>query len=75
MDLASSSSGAAAILFPALQQVCSLFHPSSFLHGATGDRPPPAPPRIVIHRPSICEGQRYEGGHERKKANQRGEMR
>lgn len=37
MDLASSSSGGTAILFPAMQQVHSLSHPSSILHRATGD--------------------------------------
>lgn len=73
MDLASSSSGATVILFPAMQQVRSLFHTSPIVRGATGDLFFPL--CIVIQRPSVYEGHQYEGGHERKKANQRGEMR
>lgn len=37
MDLASSSSEATVILFPAMQQVRSLFHTSPIVRGATGD--------------------------------------
>lgn len=70
MDLASSSSRATTILFPAMQQVRHLFHPSPILRGSY---------RwyffsfcIVIHRPPACEGQQYEGGHKKNKSQSEG---
>lgn len=61
MDLASSSSGATAILFPAMQQVCSLFHPSSFLRGATGDLFFPLSALLFIGHPSVKVNSIKEG--------------
>lgn len=75
MDLASNSSGATEILFPAMQQVHSLFHPSPiFAQSYRWSPTTPTPALLFIGHPSVKVNSTKEGTRG-KKANQRGEMR